>query len=183
MSENLYHTLSDNDNPDYIERNGPFKCEKENAWLGHGYYFWEDYINNAHWWGRSSYNGNYVICQTISEYDHDKCLDLTNKINLDDFKEIAKYLYSKEIADGTLTFPEILEKLKNKGVYTQKIIKIRSEYTKKFNPDTSIRFNIGKSQFIDLEPPIQICFSDKPSIKIKQFKIVYPPKYADGYVA
>ena len=183
MSDNLYHTLSDNDNPDYIERNGPFKCEHEKAWLGHGYYFWEDYINNAHWWGNSSYNGNFVIFHAVREYDHDNCLDLTDKTNLDDLKNIVTHLYSRELAHGSLTFPEILEKLKAKGIYTQKIIKIRSEYTKKFDSSTAIKFNSGKPQFIDLEPPIQICFFDKPSIKITQFKIVYPPKYADGYVA
>lgn len=30
----------------------PIKCVDTNAWLGKGYYFWENNINSAHWWGR-----------------------------------------------------------------------------------------------------------------------------------
>lgn len=38
MRKELYQTVEDRDNPDYVLENGPFKCIS-NAWLGDGYYF------------------------------------------------------------------------------------------------------------------------------------------------
>ena len=35
----LFQAVKDLDNPDEIEQNGPFKCRREDAWLGEGYYF------------------------------------------------------------------------------------------------------------------------------------------------
>ncbi len=57
----LYQTVSDRDNADYIEDNAPFRCERKDAWLGEGYYFWDTLIKNAHWWGEIAYNNEYVI--------------------------------------------------------------------------------------------------------------------------
>lgn len=182
MSSNLYHTVGDRGNPKYIESNGPFECTRKDAWLGAGYYFWEDYINNAHWWGKGSYHGKYVICHAVSDYDKNDCIDFTDKTNLEDLKTILKTLHNRGIVDETITFPEILEILRNKGVYKQDIVKIKTEFTKKFNPDNAVKFNCDKHQFLDLEPPVQIRFKSKQSIKITKFTIVFPPKYIDGYV-
>ena len=33
----VYQTLEDRNNIEYIETNGPFKCERPDACLGHGY--------------------------------------------------------------------------------------------------------------------------------------------------
>lgn len=50
----LFQAVKDLDNPDEIEQNGPFKCRREDAWLGEGYYFWDSFVELAHWWGRES---------------------------------------------------------------------------------------------------------------------------------
>ena len=50
----LFQAIKDLDNPDEIEQNGPFKCRREDAWLGEGYYFWDSFVELAHWWGRES---------------------------------------------------------------------------------------------------------------------------------
>ncbi len=49
----VYQTLEDRfTDLDKLEREGPYICSWENSWLGDGYYFWEAFIENAHWWGR-----------------------------------------------------------------------------------------------------------------------------------
>ncbi|MDR1090505.1 MAG: hypothetical protein LBL79_05450 [Prevotella sp.] len=181
MFEKLYHTVEDRGDPEHIENYGPFKCKRKDAWLGDGYYFWENYIDNAHWWGKHSYNDNYVICYTESDYKQNDCLDLTNSSVLEDFKEIINIACRKNIINKNATIPAIIEKLQNSNSFPYKIIKIRSEYTKTFNPENARKFNKNQQQFIDFSPPIQICFKDKPSIKIKRFKIIFPLKYVDGY--
>ena len=36
-----YHTLEDRGNPKEILESGPKQCFRADAWLGHGYYFWD----------------------------------------------------------------------------------------------------------------------------------------------
>ena len=56
----LYQTVEDRGNPKEILNNGPFQCTRS-PWLGNGYYFWDSFIELAHWWGRQGYHGQYVI--------------------------------------------------------------------------------------------------------------------------
>lgn len=47
MDRILYQTVEDRNNPDDVEQHGPFLCTNKMAWLGHGYYFWDTFINLA----------------------------------------------------------------------------------------------------------------------------------------
>ena len=67
----LYQTLDDNDNADYVEQNAPFPCDRKNSWLGTGYYFWDTFIENAHWWGEVNYKNSYIICKAVCDFDTD----------------------------------------------------------------------------------------------------------------
>ena len=58
MSSNLYQTLEDRSNIDYVEENGPFICRRNSAWLGIGYYYWDTFVDNAHLWGEKIYKKN-----------------------------------------------------------------------------------------------------------------------------
>ena len=51
ISTILYQTVDDRRNIKYVLENAPFKCTRNDAWLGEGYYFWDTFINFAHWWG------------------------------------------------------------------------------------------------------------------------------------
>lgn len=53
----LYQTVEDRNNPSEIETEGPFLCVRNNAWLGRGYYFWDTFVELAHWWGNTIYQG------------------------------------------------------------------------------------------------------------------------------
>jgi hypothetical protein len=73
----IYQTLENRGNLDFIENNGPFICKRNNAWLGTGYYFWESFIENAHWWGKecNNYPNGYVICKAIYTENEEKCFN------------------------------------------------------------------------------------------------------------
>ena len=49
-----YQTLENRNNPDQIEEQGPFLCNRKSAWLGEGYYFWDSFIEKCPlvWTGR-----------------------------------------------------------------------------------------------------------------------------------
>lgn len=46
----LYQTVKNNGNKQSIETFGPI-YGKVDTWLGNGYYFWDGFIELAHWWG------------------------------------------------------------------------------------------------------------------------------------
>jgi len=68
MTRKIYQTLEDRNNPDVVENQGPFLCNRKDVWLGIGYYFWDSFIENAHWWGKEGARyKNYFICESSFE--------------------------------------------------------------------------------------------------------------------
>jgi hypothetical protein len=63
----MYHTQEKREN----RLTAPIICEKDNAWLGAGYYFWY-YEIDAHFWGRVSKKrtGAYEIYTTVINRDN-----------------------------------------------------------------------------------------------------------------
>jgi len=103
-----YQTLENRNNPDQIEEQGPFLCNRKSAWLGEGYYFWDSFIENAHWWGQEGYKNNYVICESTFELDEDKCFNLVdNPEHLKLFEFTKKALIEQQIHN--LIVPRVIE--------------------------------------------------------------------------
>ena len=77
MTVDGYQTLEDRNNITEVEQNGPFICNRTDAWLGTGYYFWDTNMEWAKNWGFNSYERRgqgYVIghCKLNLE----KCFDI-----------------------------------------------------------------------------------------------------------
>ncbi len=49
--------------------NAPIKCNRGDAWLGEGYYFWDNEIDAIHW-GNSSKNGSFEIYKADIETEN-----------------------------------------------------------------------------------------------------------------
>ncbi len=123
----LYQTLKDRGNIDEIETNGPFQCKSSKAWLGIGYYFWETFIEFAHWWGEVACENSYVISKADAVIDT-TCYDLYGNTNhLLEFHKISKELESKIINTATITVPNVIEFLKRKKVFNYKALRARAE--------------------------------------------------------
>lgn len=104
----LFQTLEERNNPDEVESQGPFLCTN-NPWLGKGYYFWDTFLDLAHWWGKQVHNGNYIICQTSVEDNSEDILDLVgNTQHLIEFKEYADILKQTYATKGPITVPLLL---------------------------------------------------------------------------
>ncbi len=184
MKITVYQTLTDRGNPDQIEAEGPFCCNMGRAWLGQGYYFWEYFIDNAHWWGKEKLKTAYVICQATYVRD-EKCLDLVdNPEHLILFRECIKIMAEQGLyKEGRTMVGRVIEYLRRIGKFPFEAIRVfgtgsrrqQSEYNK------TIKFNIQHSAFLDLCPPIQICFYSKNALNLCDYKIVYPEEYMAGY--
>ena len=180
----IYQTLEDRGNPDYIEQNAPFKCNRRNAWLGEGYYFWDTFIENAHWWGIRNYGDNYVICEGTCLFDMEKCFDLVgNTEHLLEFGEAIEFLKKQNLVNENTTVSRILNFMQSLPGFKYEAIRASGINTisqhKNVNQEFiyRIRFDKKMPQYLDYKPPIQICIFKKSSLELSKMKIVFPDEY------
>lgn len=184
----IYQTLEDRGNPDNVELNGPFKCNRKDAWLGFGYYFWESFIENAHWWGQEciNFNGGYIICQ--AEYDQidELCFNLVdNPEHLKMLDDSIDLLQKKELIDSETTFSRLIAYLKEElGIFNFEAIRANPVNSRslKSNFSNLVKFKKGAPQYIDMYPTIQICFYKKDSLNLRNYRVIFPNEYNEGYL-
>ena len=190
MKRKAYQTLEDRGNANEIENNGPFSCDRKNAWLGRGYYFWDSFINNAHWWGQEGacYKDGYIICESSFELN-DKCFDLyDNPEHIQQFKLALNLMKEKGLfVKNKTTVGRIIEFLKSSNAFFSQYEAIRVCGVNSKGSDSlfieRIPFKEGKKfQYLDISSPIQICFIKKEGLNREGFKIVYPSEYSEDYL-
>lgn len=169
----IYQTLEDTNNYDEIENHGPYKCRKENAWLGHGYYFWEEEIKWAHKWGADAgYGSNYIIVKSSYDYDKKNFLDLVgHPKDLKLLRDILA-LYKERKPNENITIPSLIEFAKDvlKNDFKYIAIRVNSEYQ---TYGYTLSFPGKRQAMKNLNPQIQICVIKK-SFLLSPFKIIYP---------
>lgn len=181
----LYQTLEDRGKPEYILATAPFPCKWENAWLGEGYYFWDTFIENAHWWGDVRYRNAYVISEMICDFDSSLCFDLVGDTeHMLDFSRSIDFMKSENLVDKNTTVSRILNLLKYKvggfdfqaiRVYGNKSISGYKEEYRKYRHH--LKFELSKPQYLDYKPAIQLCIFEKTGLNLRDLSIVYPDKY------
>lgn len=170
-----------------LESNGPYPCRWENSWLGDGYYFWDTFIENAHWWGEEirCYPNGYIICKAVCDFNDTECFDLVgNTEHLELFYDTFEFLKSKGLANEGTRVKRIIEYLRNSvKIFKFSAIRVYGIRSKDYRSRFSYTqiFEKNKSQYLDVKPAIQICFYSKTSLNLRDFKIVYPEEYIEGY--
>lgn len=176
-----------------VESEGPFLCNRKNAWLGPGYYFWDSFIDNAHWWGAegASYKNGYIICQSTFELDENKCFNLVdNPEHLSKFNNTRRLLTEQGLyIQGKTTVARVIEHIKNVlKVFNYEAIRaygINSvSFNSRFSSRTIFVYKEGKRshQYLDSTPAIQICFYTKKSLNRSGFRIVHPIEFPEDYL-
>jgi hypothetical protein len=188
-SKIVYQTLEDrNSDLDQLENNGPYPCRWENSWLGDGYYFWDTFISNAHWWGREirQYPNGYIICKAICDFNDTECFDLVgNTEHMQLFKEAYEFLKRLGIANhGTKVNRIIRFMQKEVKTFNYDAIRVYGIKSKSYNSRFSFTLNFEKKNpaYFDITPAIQICFYKKNSLNLRNYKIVFPDEYISGYL-
>ncbi|MDM1043136.1 MULTISPECIES: hypothetical protein [Empedobacter] len=185
----VYQTLEDRGTDlDKLETEGPYPCRWENSWLGDGFYFWDTFISNAHWWGKEirNYTKGYIICKAICDYSDTNCFDLVgNTEHLEMFKNTYDLMKKEGLINEKTTVKRLIHYLKDdlkKFNYDAiRVYGIRSKnYNSRFN--FTLNFENEKPSYLDFNPAIQICFYRKNSLNLRNYKIVYPDEYIDGYL-
>jgi len=179
-----FHTLEDRNNPQYIKDFSPFICNRNNAWLSYGYYFWEKDLKRAHAWGERAYGiKKYVICQ----FD----LELPNMLDLVGDRE-----HQEKMRELVIYLARTHPALNGKEPPLSKAIALLRLWQKKNRinnfPYDSIRAqdfpNPASYKFVEkedrrtettiLNPRIQICLFEVNNRVLSPLRIVYPEQYA-----
>lgn len=187
-TKEIYQTLEDRNNPKKVVSEGPFICRRKGAWLGDGYYFWESFIENAHWWGceGANYNNEYIICKAYYDFDESSCFNLIDNYNhIKRFNYTLQLMQSQDILKKDNTVRRVISHLKDTlKIFQYKATRIYGVHSKKKDSPymKSLPFVKDGFQYLDLSPAIQICFYSKDALNLRGYEIVYPDKYIDDYV-
>lgn len=194
----LYQTLKNLENPDIVERDGPFICTWENSWLGTGYYFWEAWISNAHWWGEAHVKGPYFICESNAVMTKENCFDLVgDTAHMKEFEAaVDKMQAIGMLKGGITTVSRILNYLQTRTVFKYEATRavgynsigeekhkdkiFRMFYEKPKTPKRKGQKPI--IHLLDYRPPIQFCLYKKSSMSHNSYRIIYPYEYISDYV-
>lgn len=188
----IYQTLEDRGNYDEVESHGPFFCSKTDKngnhksgarepWLGEGYYFWDTFISDAHWWGNSIYSKkgrDYIICETTYDQHSPLLFDTVSDPSLlYELIDCAKII-QKKWNMNKVSVPLIMDYLRGREDFKYKAIRVcpqpkRSRLIDRISFPGDM-FVLGKIE------KIQICFFDK-TLLVNPFKIVYSQQIPDDF--
>jgi hypothetical protein len=178
----IFQTIEDRGNPEYIENTGPFECLDKNAWLGKGYYFWDTFIENAHWWGgKNRSRDGYVICRATFDFNKENCYDLHGSPETQlEFQEILMFFTQKKLLKKDSKVVEIITFLKHKKIFNYPSIRVSSQ---KFNDKKfKIKFNERNPSRLELKPLIQICIYNLGKVNFNSYEIIFPDQYCSDYL-
>lgn len=182
----IYQTIQDKENPDEIERQGPFLCNWKNSWLGDGYYFWDTFIENAHWWGEVHCNNSYMICEAKIDWDNQNCFDLVgNTQHLLDFDKSIKFMKKKRLLKNDTTVSRVLKFMQNQNLFLNycaiRAFGINSK-GKDYTPNYRVVFEPEKKfQYLPYKPEIQFCLLKLDPLKFREYRVIFPDIYNPDY--
>jgi hypothetical protein len=167
-----YQTIENRDNTTEVLDKAPFICYRKDAWLGYGYYFWDNSLYYAKKWGEDGYKiKGYIICKT--ELKIDNLFDLVGNVEHQQiFKTGVNKFQSK--AQKKLRFSEVLDLLKKHPLkFDYQAIRAADE-----NPNTeAIPFTERgyNGPLYVINPRIQICVFEKyENVFFRPVEIIEP---------
>lgn len=161
MRLTVHHTCSEKGNPEEIAEQGPFYSDHQEAedrfkFLGAGYYFWDDNVSIAHWWGKSRYQRQYFIFEGNIDAKGEWLLDLVgNRGDLHWMRYMLQQL--EEAHEKRFTLSEANELLKRNNAFPFRVIRAADAY---FKPRMTRQFVPTDEHFINLNPVYIVCTTD-----------------------
>lgn len=183
-----HHTFEDRGKDD--AKNAPYKCTDGNAFLGRGYYYWEDNLQLAKHWGGLRYiehGKHYFVGESPISFDRDEFFDLIGDRKHQTYLlEISKMLTKKRPEKGTWPIGKVIEFLKASNIdpdgefydkFKFKLIRAVDDNFLKFKKNA--KFATTQQSFTDLNPCYIICVTEKKGILLEPISIVHASKQAE----
>lgn len=139
-----------------------FCSNANNSWLGKGYYFWEAFIEVAHWWGKTHYYGSYCIYEGDFNLTTPNGLDLSRGEDIQLLRGVVNNLKERQIK-RTITVAQAIAALN--VIFNNQFTWVRADTTGCSNELTNSIPYGNHSISLSLTPQIQICFLNKKDFK------------------
>ncbi len=176
MIRSVYQTLKFKGNDEEVQRHGPYKCSDSKAWLHQGYYFWEQFIEPAHYWGKTWNKGRYIIARGQCLITDSELFDLVgNTDHIKQIREVFEYLADQGLVNENTTVSHVIDFLIKTNTFD--FIAARAITTESFAGYKYLKLNYeaGKKTSLIMNPAIQICIYDLEKAYFEGFEIVYTP--------
>jgi hypothetical protein len=186
MSKNIivtigHHTCSEAHHAYLMER-APFMSvydEKQDKlpFLGSGYYFWDNNIDQAIYWGDTHYNGKYNIVAVDLELSGECFLDLIgSREDMAFFKCLVEQVSERRDDTNNWSISQFIECFRRinklpgyEHFFECRIIRAIDSHAA--NQDTK-KFNKLHRGSMPLNPRLIICFFDKRDIPLNTIRII-----------
>ena len=175
MGHICHHTLGNQGNSKDIIASGPIKGVSANNYFGEGYYFWDDNLKHAMWWGKKQYQNKYYIFEANVVFDLNKMFDVTDRSCISFLKDVVDEFLEGDIDLSGYFLGPILTLLFEEEIKTKKQL-FPYLYAKgiDLNNDYSSRMNYSpktKSYFL-LNPTTFFCIFNVENIHLQTFKLI-----------
>jgi len=149
--------------------------------LGSGYYFWDDHIDLAHWWGENHCNDDYIVCEANFRIEKKDFCDLVGSRQDQEYMiQLLDKLNANNLNLGQ--FIELLKDLESrpqqKGIFNFKAIRAVEAASKGY-PEMIVKFSHRTTGITSLTPKILVCLIRKDPAILKNYKIVFPEEFTN----
>ncbi|WP_029277508.1 hypothetical protein [Pedobacter borealis] len=172
----VFQTLRYKNNNAEVLTHGPYACNKSNAWLHDGYYFWEEFIEPAHHWGKTWCAKKYIITGGECLIFENQLFDLVGNLHhIREMRETVEYLTEKGLVTEDTTVAHVIDFLKKQEVFDY--LAIRADTTNAFRQKYKLavlKYDVNNETILVMNPAVQICIYDLEKALFYGFRIVYP---------
>ncbi len=157
-----YHTCSNEGGRKKVFEEAPYFSKHSHSgikYVGSGYYFWENNLKSAHWWGKYRYNGNYYILKAKIIVGGEQLLDLVS--SLEDLRFMQESINKIKKQNPTLNDKPLsffIEFLKRAGIFSFRVIRFEDESRRRE------QIKITPNKILHLEKVFIICLLEKNEI-------------------
>jgi len=182
-----HHTFENRGHQNDVQ-NAPYRCVDSNAFLGRGYYFWDDNLPFAKHWGGKWYierQKKYYIAETIIQCHKEDFFDLVGERKHQKLlRDTAKSLATKRPSLSGWPIGKIIEFLKAASLdpdspfyqkFTFKVIRAADDASLKLS-QTQVFSDENAFSYMDLNPCYIICVTFIKGIISTPIKVVHASK-------
>lgn len=196
MKLTIFQTVRYEPSDDKVIAVAPIYCTNNDGydWLGEGYYFWEEAIELARWWGDCHYKKReqgYIILESEFTCPDENFLDLLNPIQLSNIRGVVKLLReTKEFESERFSGQFIIQFLRKEIGLDIKAIRIHGiDSCSSSDEVMAYRCNFYKKDgtlsraYLSLCPEIQICLYTPRNDRTELSKYIkLPMKIVEHYI-
>jgi len=172
----VYQTLRDRNNNAEVLEHGPYVCNRSDAWLHEGYYFWEEFIEPAHHWGKNWCAKKYIITRAECLILPEHLFDLVGNLHhVREMRETVEFLIEEGLVDENTTVAHVIDYLKKEDVFDYLATRAHTTdaFRKKYKLEV-LKYDVNNDAVFVMNPAVQICIYNLEEALFSDFNIVFP---------